>query len=101
MRRAIIILAFLLLAACSSAPVRIQTVETKIPVAVQPIKPSDIPPLPGQLGPRPKDARDALSVALAGRCDAIAFVIRAWPLLMVAAGLPPMQAPIYPECRKR
>lgn len=69
-------------------------------VPVQPINPSDIPPLPPQLGPRPSNAKDAADVALAGRCDAIAFVIRAWPLLLVSAGQPAAQAPTYPECTK-
>jgi hypothetical protein len=71
----------------------------KVPVATQPITKDQIPLLPGQLGKRPPDARQAADQALAGRCDAIAFVIRAYPLLLLSAGLPPAQVPDYPECR--
>jgi hypothetical protein len=99
-----IILLALMLAACGDAHPATPSdriVYVDRPVAVQPIKASDIPPLPAQLGPRPADARDGEAVALAGRCDAIAFVIKAWPLLLVAAGLPPAAAPDFPECDKK
>lgn len=102
-RRNIIILQLTLaLAACGGdnhpAVPSDRVVTVSVPVAVQPVKASDIPPLPAQLGPRPANAADAADLALAGRCDAIAFVIRAWPLLLTSAGLPPAQAPAYPEC---
>jgi hypothetical protein len=93
--------AMLALSACQHAPeARVQTVEVKVPVAVQPITKDQIPALPRALGPRPGNASDAADVALAGRCEAIAFVIRAYPLLLLSAGLPPAQAPKYPECEK-
>lgn len=95
-----VIVAAVLLTGCVSAPVQTKTVEVDVPVAVHPIKPSQIPPLPAQLGPRPSDARDGEAVALAGRCDAISFVIKAWPLLNVSAGLGAVQAPVYEECKK-
>lgn len=97
--RWLIILIALSLTACTHAPVaKVQTVEVKVPVAM--LTRDQLPALPPQLGPRPPDARDGEAVALAGRCEAIAFVIRAWPLLLLSAGLPPAQAPDYPECDK-
>lgn len=78
---------------------RVVTVEK--PVAVQPITKDQLPALPPPLGPIPQDANAAALQALAARCEAIAFVIKAWPLLLVSAGLLPAQAPIYPECSSR
>lgn len=105
-RRHIIILQLTLaLAACGGdnhpAVPSDRVVTVNVPIAVQPIKASDIPPLPAQLGPRPANAADAADLALAGRCDAIAFAIGAWPLLLTSAGLPAVQAPPYPECAKK
>lgn len=90
-----------LLAGCTTGAVHDRVVEVDKPIATHPITAAQIPPLPGQLGPRPKDAASAADAALAGRCDAIAFVIRAYPLLQVAAGQLPTQAPDYKECDKR
>lgn len=90
-----------LLMACSTTPqIRVETVETKVPVAVQPIRPSDVPAPPPALGPRPKTVSQAADAAFAGWCAAVAYIVRAVPLLSVSAGLPPAQAPDYPECRK-
>lgn len=84
----------------STAPVRTVTVETKVPVAVHPIDPKQIPAPPPPLGPRPKTLPQAADKAFGGWCSAVAFIIRAVPLLNVGAGLPPAQAPRYPECEK-
>jgi hypothetical protein len=70
-------------------------------VAVQPIKPTDIPPLPDPLGARPPSAQQAADAAFAAHCRDVAFIIKAFPLLLVSAGLAPAQAPLYPECEKR
>lgn len=85
---------------CSHGPqqVRVETIETKVPVAVQPIKPSDIPTPPPPLGPRPPTAQQAADAAFAGWCAAVAYIVRSVPLLSVSAGLPAAQAPRYPEC---
>lgn len=96
-----LILIILMLAACATAPpVQTKIVEVDKPVAAHPIQPSDIPATPPPLGPRPADARDAADAAFAAHCRDVAFVIRAFPLLLAGAGLPPAQAPAYPECRK-
>lgn len=98
----IIIGAALLLAACNEHPQALgeRIVEKDIPVAVQPIKASDIPPTPPALGPRPPTAQQAADAAFAAHCRDVAFIIRAVPLLLLSAGLAPAQAPSYPECEK-
>lgn len=91
-----------LLSACESprAVVQTQIIKEAIPIATQPIKPGDIPNPPAPLGPRPPSAQQAADLAFSGYCQAIAFIIRAYPLLRLSAGEPPAQAPDYPECRK-
>lgn len=96
----------LLLAACGdSTPPQVPSdriVTVKVAVPIQPIKPSDIPPFPPQLGPAPADARDGEAKALAGFCAAIKFIADAYPLLETSAGISPIvQAPDYPQCDKR
>jgi hypothetical protein len=100
MRRVIISLAFAALTACATGPTKTETVEVKVPVAVQPIEPADVPALPAPLPKRPKDARAALDVALAQVCRFVSYALKADPLLRVSAGLPPLEAPDYRECRK-
>jgi hypothetical protein len=89
------------LTACSTPATKTVVQEVRVPVAVQPIKPADVPALPAPLPKRPADARQALDVALAQVCRWVAFGLRAEPLLRVSAGLPPQEAPAYPECSKR
>jgi hypothetical protein len=98
----LIVAAAVLLSGCLGRGQHVQPVkivEVDKAVAIQPITKDQIPPLPAQLGKRPNDARQAADMALAGRCDAIAFVIKAYPLLLQSAGLAPAQAPDYPECK--
>lgn len=93
-----------LLSACAETPraiVQDKIVTETVPVAVQPIKPADIPVPPPALGPRPPSAQQAADAAFAAHCRDVAFVIDAFPLLRLSAGLPPAQAPDYPECTKR
>jgi hypothetical protein len=90
--------AFLALAACATDGVRVETREVKIPVATQPIAKEQIPTPPGSLGKRPPSAQQAADQAFGGWCQAVAFIIRAVPLLNISAGLPAAQAPAYPEC---
>jgi hypothetical protein len=103
MRRGNIIILQLacVLAACATPAKKTVVQEVRVPVAVQPIKPADVPTLPAPLPKRPADARQALDVALAQVCRWVAFGLRAEPLLRVSAGLPPQEAPAYPECSKR
>jgi hypothetical protein len=89
------------LSACQTPATKTVVQEVRVPVAVQPIKPADVPALPAPLPKRPADARQALDVALAQVCRWVAFGLRAEPLLRVSAGLPPQEAPAYPECSKR
>lgn len=102
MKHLIIFAALAALSACAATN-GVQTtkiVEKDVPVAVQPIKPSDVPSPPAPLGKRPPSAQQAADAAFSGYCAAIAYIIRAAPLLAVSAGLPPIQAPIYPECEQ-
>jgi hypothetical protein len=92
----------LLLSGCAStAPVQDRIVEVKIPVAVQPIKATDIPPVPPPLGPRPPTLRQSADKALAGWCEAVSYIVRADPLLRISAGGRPAPLPKYPECEGR
>jgi hypothetical protein len=88
-------------AACSTPATKIQTVEVKVPVATHPVNPADVPALPAPLPKRPADARQALDVALAQVCRFVSYALKADPLLRVSAGLPPQEAPAYPECQRR
>jgi hypothetical protein len=94
-------MSILLLAGCAGAPpVRDRIVEVVKPVAVQPIKPDQVPALPAPLPKRPADARQALDLALAQVCTFVAYGLKADPLLRVSAGMPQVSAPRYPECER-
>jgi hypothetical protein len=99
-RKVVSVLA-LLAAACSTPAVKTETVEVKVPVAVQPIKPDQVPTPPSPLGPRPNSLSAAADTLLADHCRWVAFGLRAFPLLRVSAGLPPQDLPRYPECEGR
>jgi hypothetical protein len=102
MKRTCAILALVgMMSSCSTPATKTVIQEVRVPVAVQPIKPADVPALPTPLPKRPADARQALDVALAQVCRWVAFGLRAEPLLRVSAGLPPQEPPAYPECSKR
>lgn len=97
----IAIIAALLLTGCgTTAAIQTRTVQVDVPVAVHPIDPKKIPIPPPPLGPRPETAPQAADKAFSGWCAAVAYIIRAVPLLDAGAGLAPSQAPDYPECRK-
>lgn len=88
----------LALAACQSAPVKVETVEVKVPVAVRPIKAADVPTVPKPLGPRPQSLSAAADVLLSRWCAAVAYMLKADPLLRVSAGAPQAALGRYPEC---
>lgn len=91
-----------LLAGCSTPTVtRTETVEVKVPVAVQPIAPADVPALPAPLPPRPKSLSAATDLLLARWCEAVAYFIKADPLLRISAGEERRAVPIFPECEEK
>lgn len=90
----------LVLSGCATGATRIQTVEVKVPVAVQPIKPAQVPPVPAPLGPRPQSLSAAADVLLADHCKWVAYGLLTDPLLRVSAGMPQLPLPRYPECEK-
>lgn len=96
-----VILPALLLAGCAGTPaVRTQTVEVKVPVAVQPIRADQIPAPPAPLGPRPSSLSAAADILLSRWCSAVSYILRADPLLRVSAGSPQSELPKYPECER-
>jgi hypothetical protein len=104
MNRAFIVLAlmpFLMAGMCQTAPTRTETVEVKVPVAVQPITPAQVPTPPAPLGPRPSSLSAAADALCAQVCKLEAYVLRADPLLRVSAGQKPAELPKYPECEGR
>jgi hypothetical protein len=95
-----VVIAFGAVAACQTPAVHDRVVPISVPIAVQPIKPSDVPALPAPLPKRPADARQALDLALAQVCAFVAYGLKADPLLRVSAGLPPLEPQRYPECER-
>lgn len=97
-----VVLAIALLAGCSTPTVtKVETIEVKVPVAVQPIRADQVPQPPAPLPKRPADARAALDVALAKVCEFVAYAVKADPLLRISAGGDPRALPVYPECEAR
>lgn len=90
-----------LLAACQTPATRIQTVEVKVPVAVQPITAAQVPTPPAPLGPRPQNLSAAADTLLAKVCEFVGYAIKADPLLRLSAGAPPRDLPKFPECETR
>jgi hypothetical protein len=88
----------LVLSGCATEATRTQTVEVKVPVAVQPIKPDQVPAVPAPLGPRPQSLSAAADQLLAKHCEFVGYALKADPLLRLAAGLPPLELPKFPEC---
>lgn len=90
----------LLLAACQTPATRTQTVEVKVPVAVQPIKPAQVPAVPAPLGPRPQSLSATADLLLAKHCEWVAYALLTDPLLRVSAGMPQRPLAKYPECER-
>jgi hypothetical protein len=88
------------LAACQTPAVQTRTVEVKIPVAVQPIKPAQVPAVPAPLPPRPSSLSAAADVLASKWCEAVSYFLKADPLLRVSAGQQPNALPTYPECER-
>ena len=90
------------LAGCSTPTVtKVETVEVKVPVAVQPIRADQVPAVPAPLPKRPDSPSAALDVLLSKWCEAVGYMVQADPLLRLSAGEPPAPLPRFPECEKR
>jgi hypothetical protein len=89
------------LAACATPATRTETVEVKVPVAVQPIKPEQVPAVPAPLGPRPQSLSAAADVLLAKHCEFVAYALKADPLLRLSAKMGMQALPKFPECEGR
>lgn len=94
-------LAALLLAACATPAVHDRVVVEKVPVAVKPLHPDQVPLPPAPLGPRPQSLSTAADVLAAKWCEAVSYFLRADPLLKLSAGMPQQALSPYPECERR
>jgi hypothetical protein len=91
----------LVMSSCSTPAIRDRIVEVDKPIAVQPIRPADVPAPPAPLPPRPKELSAAADVLLSKWCAAVAYMLKADPLLRVSAGMPQKALERYPECEGR
>lgn len=92
--------ACLALTACATPATRTETVKVKIPVAVQPIKPEQVPAVPAPLGPRPQSLSAAADLLLAKHCEFVAYALKADPLLRQSAGMQQQVLAQFPECER-
>jgi hypothetical protein len=88
------------LAACQTPAVQTRTVEVKVPVAVQPIKPAQVPAVPAPLAKRPASLSAAADLLLAKVCELEAYALKADPLLRLSAGMPQQALAKFPECER-
>lgn len=93
-------LAFLLAACQTPTVVRDRIVEVKTPVAVQPVRPDQVPAVPAPLGARPRSLSTAADVLLSKVCEWVAYGLKADPLLRVSAGEPQQPLGKFPECER-
>jgi hypothetical protein len=100
MKRILTLSVMLAFAACSTPAVRDRIVEVDKPVAVQPIKPADVPAVPAPLPPRPKELSAAADVLLSKVCEWVAYGIKADPLLRLSAGMQQQALAKFPECER-
>jgi hypothetical protein len=77
-----------------------RTVEVKVPVAVQPIKPAQVPAVPAPLAKRPASLSAAADLLLAKVCELEAYALKADPLLRLSAGMPQQALAKFPECER-
>lgn len=85
---------------CSTPAVKDRIVEVRVPIATQSIKPTDVLVVPSPLGPRPQSLSAAADTLLSKWCAAVAYMLKADPLLRVSAGVPQQALPLFPECEK-
>jgi hypothetical protein len=86
------------LAACSTPATRIEVKEVRVPVPIQPLRPDQVPTPPAPLPKRPESLSAAADVLLSRWCAAVAYILRADPLLRLSAGEKQAELPAYPEC---
>lgn len=91
-------IAGLLTGCASTAAVQDRMVEVKVPIAVQPIKPDQVPVAPAALGPRPPTLPQATDALLSKVCEWVAYGLKADPLLRISAGEQAVTLSKYPEC---
>jgi hypothetical protein len=89
-----------LISACGHRPAAVSDhiITVQVPVAVQPIKPTDVPAAPAPLGPRPPTLQQQADTLFAKLCEFESYTLKADPLLRLSAGEPPKALPPYPEC---
>jgi len=90
-----------MLAGCATNAVKTEVKEVRVPVAVKPIKPEQVPVVPAPLPPRPSSLSAAADVLLSKVCEWVAYGLKADPLLRVSAGEPQMPLHAYPECKDK
>jgi hypothetical protein len=93
-------LSILALAACQTPAVKDRVVEVRIPVAVQPIKPDQVPIVPAPLAKRPASLSAAADLLLAKVCELEAYALKADPLLRLSAGMQQQALAKFPECER-
>jgi hypothetical protein len=91
-------IAIVLTGCASTSAVQDRVVEVKVPVAVQPIRADQVPAAPAPLPPRPPTVQQATDMLLSKWCEAVAYVLKADPLLHISAGEKPRDLPKFPEC---
>jgi hypothetical protein len=88
------------LAACQTPAVKDRVVEVRVPVAVQPIKPDQVPAVPAPLAKRPTSLSAAADLLLAKVCELEAYALKADPLLRLSAGMQQQALAKFPECER-
>jgi hypothetical protein len=97
MKRTVTLLVVFALAGCETT-VKERVVEVKVPVAVQPIHPDQLPAPVAPLGPRPSSLSAATDILMSHWCAAVGYMIKADPLLRISAGMKQEALQQYPEC---
>jgi hypothetical protein len=88
------------LSACQTPAVKDRVVEVRVPVAVQPIKPAQVPAVPAPLAKRPASLSAAADLLLAKVCELEAYALKADPLLRLSAGMKQQALARFPECER-
>lgn len=88
------------MSSCATPAVKDRVVEVDKPVAVQPIKPADVPAVPAPLGPRPQSLSAAADLLLSKVCELESYALKADPLLRLSAGMQQQALARFPECER-
>ncbi len=90
----------LLMASCGAPAVQTRIQVEKVPVAVQPITPAQVPTAAAPLPKRPSSLSAAADLLMSKWCEAVSYMLKADPLLRLSAGEKPLALPPYPECER-